>query len=556
MPRVSARAVLVLAMLAFALPAVVETASAGWMIPPRPWRAKDFSILKRNGLYHIFYTRTNINDPNGLTENAIGHATSYDLFTWANEDSVLPIRPTEWDNHRVWAPHVIEVGGLYYMFYTGVTEQPGVYSFHQRTGLAVSSDLYEWNRVDAPIYECGDVPWSLCNPLAAAAGNLRDPFVMPDPSTPGRWLMYQSTVPASDPNRYVVDVAQSFNDFENWSDIGPLWETYHTTTNRELAESPHLFEHDGTWYLMFSTNGSEPIAWSTGLDPLADPSGWTYHGALANTLGFSTSFWFASEFMRDGSNDYFCFVNFDRVDIRRMVWKLDGTFGVVQPDFFHVKSLSWAPDSVEIGSPVTVELRSINSFGGRWVKLYGAEVDGGPPDDVLSAYELGLPDSVFVDDSLVTFPWIARRYHDADDADSTNSEVRILTLDGTAITSVLVVTPIGGCSGSGDPGEVIDPALRVDDHESLSLRTLQNSPTANGPVLLVQSDVPTHGRLEIFDVQGRRLGVLADRAFPRGASLVPWDGAAAAIAGARPGVRFVRLVTPQGQRWSKVLVTR
>src|SRR5580765_6717326 len=53
--------------------AAAAPALATWMVPPRPFRAKDFTIVKRDAFYHIFYTRTNTLDPNGNTESAFGH---------------------------------------------------------------------------------------------------------------------------------------------------------------------------------------------------------------------------------------------------------------------------------------------------------------------------------------------------------------------------------------------------------------------------------------------------------------------------------------------------
>lgn len=529
-------------------------AEASWMLPSPGWRSKDFSIVKREGLYHIFWTRTSIADPNGVTETALGHAVSWDLYNWTQRDSVIPVRPGEWDHHRIWAPHVVESDGVWYMFYTGVTDQPGSYAFHQRTGLAVSTDLDTWTRVDEPIYDCGDIPWSYCDPLLPAGGNLRDVFVMQDPDEAGRWLMYQTAIPASDPVRYVVDVAATVDGFESWEDVGPLWTTYHATTGRELCESPHLFSHDGTWYLLFTTNAGNPLAWATGSSPTGDLATWSYRGTLSSMLGFDTQFWFASEHLRDGDVDYLAFVNFDRVDVRRMVWKPDGTFTIAQPDFFHVKSLRWDRDSVEVGVPARLEIRSVNASG-RWVKFSAHELDTDGTNEPLSAASLGFADSVWVADTLVTVPWVARGWSDGDDADSTTAELSWRVADGTAVAPTLVVTPIGGCVGTGDPGEIIDPAIVAEADAGPTLRALHRTPVSDGPAVLVETDVPVRGRLEIYDVQGRRLGTLADREFPAGASVVPWSREAAG-GPAAPGVRFVRLVTPHGDRWTRIVVTR
>ncbi len=59
-----------------------------------------------------------------------------------------------------------------------------------------------------------------------------------------------------------------------------------------------------------------------------------------------------------------------------------------------------------------------------------------------------------------------------------------------------------------------------------------------------------HARLEVFDVSGRRLDVLVDRRLSPGRHRVAWDGA-----GGPAGVRYLRLVTPDGTGLHRV-VTR
>ena len=54
-------------------------ARASWMVPPAPDRPQDFTILKRDGLYHLSYIRNNPNLPPESTQVDFGHATSRDL---------------------------------------------------------------------------------------------------------------------------------------------------------------------------------------------------------------------------------------------------------------------------------------------------------------------------------------------------------------------------------------------------------------------------------------------------------------------------------------------
>ena len=75
-------------------------ALASWMIPQVPWRPKDFTIVKKDGLYHLFYIRNNPNLPLAQTQFDLGHATSKDLYFWQQQDSVLEVRPGHFDRHR------------------------------------------------------------------------------------------------------------------------------------------------------------------------------------------------------------------------------------------------------------------------------------------------------------------------------------------------------------------------------------------------------------------------------------------------------------------------
>jgi hypothetical protein len=551
------RLLLVTGVLATALAQAVP-ALAVWMIPPTPFRAKDFAFLKRDAFYHIFYTRTNTLDPNGNTENSIGHAVSRDLYTWTHLDSVIPIRPGEWDNHRVWAPHITESEGVYYMFYTGVTHGPPLYNFFQRTGLATSTDLMSWNRYDDPIFSCEQAPWVYCDSTQSAGGNLRDVFVMGDPAHPGQWLQYYSAVPDTDVTRYVVGVGSSGGDLATWSDLKPLWATYKTSTGFELAESAHLLQHGGLWYLFLTTNGSQPLWWMTSPDPTGEPASWTQRGTVSASVGFDTRFWFASEHLREGTRDYYAFVNFDRVDVREMQWRPDGTFAVVQPDMFHVTYLGWDRDSIVQGNSTELLIRSVNGIN-RWVKLELTKLTGTSGEETIPNAAVELPDSVQITDSLTVVSWAARRWMGPSDSDTSVTRLRVRTSDQTATANILYVGPPGFCGGGGsDPGgEIIDPGLRTQlpPIGRITIRTLYRAPVGGGIALLVNLDAPRQARVDLFDVQGRRLGTLADRALPRGATVLSLDPRQLGTS-LRPGVYLARLATPDATRWTRIVISR
>lgn len=544
------RLALLVPVLSGLLLAPAASAQLAGLDPPLPYRCKDFALIKRDGLYHLFYIRHNMGLPDDSTETDLGHATSEDLYAWTEHDPVLAVRPGEWDGSHVWAPSIVERDGVYYLFYTGVRDEPGLPGAAQRIGIATSTDLDHWNRLDAPVRSPVDAPWAVADSTTSAAP-FRDPFVMPDPATPGGWLMYLSAAPASDPTSMVVDVARSGGDLTSWSDLGPLWITHRSWSWNDIVESPHLFEHDGLWYLFFTTNSGQPISFATGPDPDGAPETWSYQGRLATMLGVNTYDWYASEHLGDGAYDYFAYVQSDRITIQRIVWAPDGDwrFVLVPPDPFHVVKLAWSADQVVEGDPVSLGILSVNPNGGL-VRLEAAEVAPDGSEQAITPADLGLPSLVPVFDDTTRINFIAPQWPDSDATPGAELVVRLA--DGTAASPVLHVLPPSISDGGGDgqdTGGTLQP-LQLGP----VLRVLPHPPTGAGPALLVELSAPAEGRLELFDLQGRRVRELARRSFGVGATVVPWDGRTSGGSRAAPGVYFARLVTPVGIATARVLL--
>jgi beta-fructofuranosidase len=116
----------------------------------------DFCIVRHDGLYHLFHIRgERWTWPVGYREIDLGHATSTDLRTWTPHDPVLPAGPAgAWDEAGNWAPDIIEANGVYYCYYTGSD-----HNNNQAIGLATSRDLFHWEKhPHNPVVEPG--PWS------------------------------------------------------------------------------------------------------------------------------------------------------------------------------------------------------------------------------------------------------------------------------------------------------------------------------------------------------------------------------------------------------------
>src|SRR5690349_8054470 len=313
--------------------ATPRPAGASLMRPPYPYRAKEFTIVHDGTQFHCFYMRHNFFVVDDSTEKDLGHAVSFDLINWTQLAPVLPVRPNSWDNFHIWSPSVVKQGGLWYLFYTGVTEQPGTYHLYQRIGLATSPDLTNWTRMSAPVLSCAQMPWTYCDPSVVLGGDLRDSFVMPDPGADGNWLMYVATRPNAAHDEMLIGLAGSSSLFF-WNDRKPMWNTDPAHSFSHKIESPCVFDHDGLWYLFYTTDSGHPINFETSADPTADSLAWSNQVHLSTEVPTAnTDSWFGPEYFEFHGKDYFCAVSSVSlgVEIREVVWTDPPHFQFTEP---------------------------------------------------------------------------------------------------------------------------------------------------------------------------------------------------------------------------------
>jgi hypothetical protein len=526
---------------------VSAPARAAFMMPGGTIRPKDFSLVKKDGYYHLFFIRHNTSLPTDLTETDFGHARSNDLYHWTLLPPVFPVRPTDWDNRHVWAPHIFQRDGLWWMFYTGVTQSPE-YNQTQRMGVAVSSDLETWNRLDGPIFDASQTSWGWWSP-----GNwnpaFRDPFVMPDPALPGGWLMYYTASYGADTAATVVGVAASDGDFMQWRDVKPLLITWQQYTYNVLTESPHVFEHAGTWYLFLTSSAGQPLSFYTSNDPVGDPGQWIYRGRLRNMLGYDTSTWFASESYRDGTRDLFTFINGDRVELREIRWGAGWEFTLVQPPLMHVLQMDWVYPLAYTNEQATLKTVIANPLAGVQ-NFETLVVDSNGVETLVPPESLGFNRSpqAWADTSYIV--WVARRWPTVPDSDTTTvSRFRFRCADQTAQSGILTVRAPRQFS-TADPGEdgpplpdpPVEPVEWMARHSMM--RGLGGTPLGGGPALAIELQSPAQVRVDLFDLSGRRVRNLADRVLPAGATVLPWDGRNDAGQAMPRGVYFARLTGP------------
>jgi beta-fructofuranosidase len=203
----------------------------------------DFCIVRRAGMYHLFHIRgERWTWPLGYREIDLGHAISSDLCHWTRQPPVLgPGAAGAWEEMGTWAPDIIEVDGVYYLFYTGSDAQN-----NQALGLATSTDLVEWRKHPAnPLVVPG--AWSDIAVGRDVAG--RDGMVYADTER-GRYLIYYTATMAD--GRACLALAQS-TDLLRWEDLGPTYIEEDRSYNR--CESPYLVRRADSYYLFYSAKG-------------------------------------------------------------------------------------------------------------------------------------------------------------------------------------------------------------------------------------------------------------------------------------------------------------
>ena len=106
----------------------------------------DFSIVRSDSVYHIYYHTIHESTPNATYADTIWHATSPDLKHWDIEGPVLVVGQGSWDSGAIWAPDVFrdEANNRWAIAYTGCDDQ-----FNQRICTAYSEDLYTWEKSPA-----------------------------------------------------------------------------------------------------------------------------------------------------------------------------------------------------------------------------------------------------------------------------------------------------------------------------------------------------------------------------------------------------------------------
>ena len=241
-------------------PTVVERVDGGFV---------DFALVEDNGTYHIIGIDGLQGDWIREDYESFGfvHMTSTDMKNWTEQENIKdPLYNHEFSANHIWAPSIIKVDSLWYMFYTGVKRgtEPNQSDNEQRIMRSTSSDLYNWSD---PIFVLdGTSPLTCWGGGQAWDNDCRDPDVFLLNEDLGLYGMVLSLKQA-DRASMIIGWAMS-TDLENWTITSVVeqtgsayWEYFHDgRPNWRFAESPQYLKHEGTAYLFWTPNdGTCPI---------------------------------------------------------------------------------------------------------------------------------------------------------------------------------------------------------------------------------------------------------------------------------------------------------
>ncbi|MFF4532247.1 family 43 glycosylhydrolase [Streptomyces sp. NPDC001407] len=198
--------------------------------PGGPRYLNDHTLIKAADRWHLFGITGPAappgQAPDSAAEISFAHASAPDPYgPWTTHADALTRDPAYFGEEHLWAPHVVEAGGTYWMFYAAGGRDGAAIN------LATSTDLFTWTRLPTgPLFR------------GRAA---RDPMVV---RIDGQWVMYYTELSGQD-GRHVVAFRRS-DDLVHWSEPGTVFTDATTTTTVSVTESPFVVERDG-WYHLF-----------------------------------------------------------------------------------------------------------------------------------------------------------------------------------------------------------------------------------------------------------------------------------------------------------------
>jgi beta-fructofuranosidase len=165
-----------------------------------PWCLNDHCFANGpDGRWHLFGI-THVKPFNHAVDpgTRLAHATAGTLQQagWQKEPFALTVDPDGYDEHLLWAPHVVEHDGIFHLFACVGAREGYRYAIHRYE----SDDLWTWRRTEH-------------GPIVVDGVEGRDPMVLRDGN---RWICYYTATERTDGGHFVVAAVLS-DDLVTWS---------------------------------------------------------------------------------------------------------------------------------------------------------------------------------------------------------------------------------------------------------------------------------------------------------------------------------------------------
>jgi len=247
-----------------------------------PWYINDHCFIRGgDGTWHLFGI-TRQEPAQAMDETNFAHATAHALLQqpWDKQPFALTVaRGAPWNEVHLWAPHVVQNGGLYYMFYCAGAPDHSRYHIN----LATSPDLTNWSR-------------SPKNPMVVDGFDARDPYVL---KLKDKWVMYFCATSEPRGGNHIVAFVTS-TDLLTWTNRGVAFTDPSVGTWGGPTESPFVVPHAGAYYLFVGPrDGLHEEYDGTDVFRSADPFSWS----LTNQVGHIPAH--CAEVVQDGDGKWF-----------------------------------------------------------------------------------------------------------------------------------------------------------------------------------------------------------------------------------------------------------
>ncbi len=202
----------------------------GWF--PTDFGLKDHTVFWYDSYYYIA--------SNYLpSETKFAYGRSIDMCSWETLAPVLTLRINgTWDEMAVWAPFVYQEGGIYYLYYAGVTTK-----FTQSILLATSTDP-----ADPASWQPRGVVFQPAhagmNWRSGQWADCRDPTVV---KVGDQYFLYYT---GSDVSGGIIGVATATSPMGPWTDWGVILNS--PPQSGAMYESPVVIAHDSYFYLAYN----------------------------------------------------------------------------------------------------------------------------------------------------------------------------------------------------------------------------------------------------------------------------------------------------------------